>query len=153
MSLNFNLVPIRERIGDDAFERLTTHPADVGKKSQRWHPVTDALIWLSLLCGFNKITEENAFTVATRIIAYENATGPYLSGGKEPLRINLLDVRAHIGMTTNASTYTDAKFKTWLIGVVMREAQGSRHLEATKSLGDQVITLYSHRKAQRKVKA
>jgi hypothetical protein len=143
MSLDFNLIPIRERIGEEAFEKLTTNPEDLGKKEQRWHPVTDSLIWLSMLCGFNEITEKNADMIAKRIAAYQNAFGPYLKGNKEilgdePLFINILDVRAHIGLRTNASSKTDAKFKSWLGDTLMREANNSRHLKAEESVADRI---------------
>jgi len=128
MSLDFSLVAIKDRVSEEEWERITTHPDDWGKEEgQRWHPVADALVWLSMLLGFNRITEENYEKIAKRIAAYEDAFGPYLKGsevfGDKPTRITAADVKLYIGLRTNASEMSDAKYERWLGGVLMREAR------------------------------
>ena len=128
MSLDFSYVAIKERVSEEEWERITTHPDDWGKEEgKRWHPVGDALVWLSMLIGYTRITESNYEKIAKRIYAYETAFGPYLKGSKKfgdkPTRITAADVKLYIGLGTNASEKSDAKYERWLGSVLMREAR------------------------------
>lgn len=106
MPLNFDFRRVRD------YEAVTTDPAD----PTRWNPVADALIWMSMICGYNEITEKNAEKVIERVMQYQLLTGAFLSGGKgennTPKEIYIMptDVRRFIGMTTNASKLTDAQW-------------------------------------------
>lgn len=105
MALHFDFSKVRD------YESVTTHPTD----ENQWHPVADALVWLSLICGYNRIDAKNHAAVAKRILAYQRVSRPYLGiieGGKrKDILITARDVERFIGMTTNAPTLTDAQFE------------------------------------------
>lgn len=88
------------------YEEVTTDPND----SERWHPVADALVWLSMICGYGSITSKNVETVVARVMAYQAVAGAYLSFKKEPVYIMPGDVHRFIGLRTNASSMTDAQW-------------------------------------------
>jgi hypothetical protein len=104
MALHFNY----EKITD---KTLIDHPSD----PDRYNPVFDSLIWLTMSCGFNKITEDNVEKVYQRVKAYQLVFGPCLRKPREGSVISTVyithaDVKAYIGLTTNASTLTDSAF-------------------------------------------
>jgi len=115
MSLNFS--------GVSNYTEVTTDPND----SERWHPVADALVWLSMICGYGSITSKNVETVTKRIMAYQAVTAAYRSFHKEPVYITHEDIRRFIGMTTNASTMTDAQWLKRLGAIAQREGDALRH--------------------------
>lgn len=83
-----------------------------------WNPVTESLVWLSISTGINAITEENAAEVYARVRMIEQVNGPMLIraevDGKRPTGaaafITPEEVRAHVGLSTNASPKTRARF-------------------------------------------
>lgn len=90
---------------------VCTDPSDPDK----YHPVFNALIWLSMICGYNQITEKNYTKVHERIAMYEQVSGAFLhrsndDGKPVPVRITEVDVALYVGMTTNASLLTDAEW-------------------------------------------
>lgn len=117
MALHFNFSKVHDH------QRVTTNPAD----PEEWHPVADALVWLSMICGFNRIDEKNYDRVALRIAAYQVVAGAYLGrivlGKRSPVYITPQDVKRFIGMTTNATVMTDAQ---WLkhLGKLAMDAAG-----------------------------
>jgi hypothetical protein len=109
MSLDFSYKDI-----DDA---LVNHPGD----PERYHPVLNALVWLSMSCGYNKITKDNAGQIYLRLKAFQAMHGAALNMKRETNSISALyitpaDVIAYIGLTTNASTLTDAAFGKRVLG-------------------------------------
>ena len=100
MSLNFDFskVPL--------YEAVTTDPADPTK----WHPVADALVWLSLHCGYAEITLKNVDKVIDRIMAYQVVLGAYLRRRSGEIYIMPVDIRRFVGMRTNATRLTDAQW-------------------------------------------
>jgi hypothetical protein len=100
MSLNFDFTKVANH------EEVTTDPAD----STRWHPVADALVWLSMICGYDEITLKNVDRVIARVMAYQAVTGGYLRSKGTDIYITPADVRRFVGMRTNASTMTDAQW-------------------------------------------
>jgi len=103
MSLNFNYKSI-----DDA---LVNHPGN----AEEHHPVFEALVWMSMVCGYNKITKDNAAKIYERIKASQAMHGALVRKKRESnttsaVYITQRDVEAYIGLTTNASTLTDAAF-------------------------------------------
>ena len=117
MALHFNFSKVRDH------ESVTTHPTD----PESWHPVADALVWLSMICGYNRIDAKNHATVAKRILAYQRVSGPYLGiiedGKRKDIVITARDVERFIGMTTNASTLTDAQFERSLGKMAMEHGR------------------------------
>ena len=105
MALHFNFSKVRD------YQSVTTDPKD----DTKWHPVADALVWLSMICGFNQITAKNYEKVYHRIAAYQQVRGSYLRRYNEAnelvdVYITYADVQRFIGMDTNASTMTDAQW-------------------------------------------
>lgn len=121
MALHFNFTKVCDH------QRVTTNP----HVDDEWHPVADALVWLSMICGFNRIDEKNVGKVALRIAAYQVVAGSYLSrtkdGKREPIYITSQDVRRFIGMTTNASPMTDAQWLKKLGEIAMDSAGRADH--------------------------
>lgn len=90
---------------------LVEHPGD----SEEYHPVLNALVWMSMSCGYSKITKDNAAQVYLRIRAWQLLQGALVHKKRESnsisaVYITLRDVEAYIGLTTNASTLTDPQF-------------------------------------------
>jgi hypothetical protein len=94
-------------------ERVTSAPWD----ADRWHPVTDSLVWLALECGFGSITEKNEAEIAARIWMAQSAHGPYQYVGGKPVMLTLEDVRMHRGFRCNVADMTKAQFlnKHWRV--------------------------------------
>lgn len=96
---------------------LVEHPGN----SEQYHPVLQALVWMSMCCGYNKITKDNADKVYQRIKACQAMHGAFVDKKREgnwttAVYITLRDVEAYIGLTTNASTLTDAAFAKRVLG-------------------------------------
>ena len=100
MALSFNFTKVANH------EEVTTDPSN----PENWHPVADALVWLSLICGYSEITLKNVDKVIARIMAYQAVTGGYLSHKGARIYIMPADIRRFVGMRTNASTMTDAQW-------------------------------------------
>jgi len=116
MSLNFSFANVHDR------EAVMTSPAD----PERWHPVADALVWLSMICGYNTITEKNWESVADRIMAYQQGVGAYLqfgANGAKKVFITRADVQRFIGMYTNANTMTGPQWEKHLAKCVIKASQ------------------------------
>lgn len=118
MGLNFSFKKVHD------FEAVTTDPAN----PDRWHPVADALVWLSLICGYREITLKNVDKVIARIMAYQSVTGAYLSanGGAIKVYITPEDVRRFIGLSTNASVMTDAQWAKHLARIATDQGKTLR---------------------------
>ena len=82
-----------------------------GDDTFRLNPVTDALVWATMTVGIPRITEKNWKEFFVRQGAVDHVCGPALSNrktGKSMLTEEA--IHAHIGLATNASTITAAKF-------------------------------------------
>lgn len=108
---------------------LTTHPADRAKRAAdpsakvRWNPITETLVWHSMICGFGRIAESNWQEVYQRIHFYEQAVGALVAHHETgPRYITPQDVFDHIGLRTNASTLTKAKFASKVMAQANDEA-------------------------------
>lgn len=118
MSLDFDVSKIKN------YKHVTTSPDTRGLKTQKWHPVTDALIWGAMLCGYRSITKDNAQKIATRIAQFQHVTGARLSAQSFPqIYITLEDVEKHIGLSTNASELNDAQWAKKLASIVAEESR------------------------------
>lgn len=110
MSLDFDVSKIEN------YQELTTAERN---GTLRWHPVTEAIVYLSLTVQLQKITKENWRKWFTRARLYEKAFGTMLlSRGTEgegllpdALYITPEEVKAHIGLTTNV--YPDKTDAQW----------------------------------------
>lgn len=104
MALTWNVSKVKN------YKVVTTDPNDPNK----WAPVTRALITLTIPLGMNHITEKNYEEFFARVVATELVNGPMLykvtKDGKVDTPITIEDVYAHIGLTTNASSGSKARF-------------------------------------------
>ena len=94
---------------------------DPKSKKERMNKVTETLIGLLLAIGIGRITEKNALQVLARIKVIEKMYGAHLYTFENDQPKDRFytwdDIKAHIGLTTNVSDETDAKF-------LKRHAQG-----------------------------
>ena len=107
MPLSFDFTDV------DNHKEVTTDPAD----DSQWHPVADALVWLSVICGYDKITLKNVRKVTTRIMAYQAVVSAYLPFD---VYITPVDIQRFVGLRTNATPLTDAAFNKKLGEIAIR---------------------------------
>ena len=117
MSLNFNFTKVANH------EEVTIDPTDPTK----WHPVADALVWLSLHCGYAEITLKNVDKVIARIMAYQAVGGGYLSHKGARIYITPADIRRFVGMRTNVTPLTDAQWVRRLGAIASDQGALLRH--------------------------
>jgi hypothetical protein len=152
MSLNWNIGRIRDyhtvcfdrRVFDtpeeaEAFIRAETSfmgpnwyidtDDEAGRTAKRMSVTTNMLIWASLLVGLPEITEANAERWYKRLATIEANNGAYRTRDGEDVPFTLDEVRAHIGLSTNVSRETDAKFrakvKRWEAETAARAARAA----------------------------
>lgn len=136
MALSFNFSRVENN------ERVITNP----RNDDEWHPVADALIWLSMICGFDSINNVNQNDVADRVLAYQHVVGPYLriikDGKPEPVWITRKDVLRFTGMTTNANRMTRAQWQRRLGDIAMAssaDAERKRNKEGAMPMALDII--------------
>lgn len=81
-------------------------------------PVTNALIWLTMIVGMGSITVKNARDFYARVKLYESLFGSYLTKREHEIGATWVerpltaeDVRAHIGLRTNVSMESDTAWR------------------------------------------
>jgi len=121
MSLNWDLTSVKNS------KELCWTPSveEVGKVEL--HPVTNALIWSTMLIGFNKITDKNYKEFDRRLIEFEVIAGygmlDYFEGEERKSRMpSLQEIEEHIGLSTNAAVMTPKKWTNNLARLVHEEA-------------------------------
>ena len=143
MSLNWNCKAMTER----GIEIWTTHPGKADE-DQRLNPVTESLVWATMIvgCDGRKID-----TFVQRIREYEIACGklmhwPEPEWTERAVTANVIradsqhpdgyisnaELRRHEGMSTNASSLTDAQWAKKLARMVAEEAEASLRRELSK---------------------
>ena len=141
MSLNWNCRPLTER----GINIWTNDPALGGDDDQKLNPITEALIFATMIvgCDGRKID-----TFVQRIREYELAAGnlvhaprpDYLEKAVEcnyvradsftkGYRISEAELRRHEGFTTNASALTDAQWAKNLARIIREKAESSLRRE------------------------
>lgn len=116
MSLNYNYSAVPEQ--------YTVSPFD----KDRIHPVTNYLIWSSLLTGVGSITKSNYQEVYRRVAVLQKLNGSdiqYLDPLTKDLvsiYVTLDDIKNHIGLWTNASTMTPSQFDKHIMERLSRDA-------------------------------
>lgn len=124
MALHFDYKNVKN------WEQMSTHP----NYPNEWHPIGNALVWSSMVCGYNKITEANAEKIAQRLMEYQLVSGPLIEyqaftgpGGERKLYIDLPEVRRYIGLVTNASSMTDAQWNKHLLWLIKQKVGDRRY--------------------------
>jgi hypothetical protein len=151
MSLNFDFANMIERVGREEYDRITTSPSTRGKESQKWHPVTDALIWATMHVDLGSITEKNVDEWTWRISLYQRLRGPYMKQKDGAFRITRKDIENHIGMITNV---TDKTRRQWIAKITKdyhcfheaknfrRDAEGNTVEKSAWEICDDLHTKY-----------
>jgi hypothetical protein len=82
------------------------------RKGERYlNPVTDTLIWGTMIVGMGSITAKNWKKFYYRISFMEKMVGAYrYSQVRGPIYLTPKDIQDHIGLHTNAVTETEAKW-------------------------------------------
>lgn len=82
----------------------------------------NALIWATMAIGIHAITEKNWKDFYARLAAEEKLFGARRrTGDGEPLFFTADEVKAHIGLHTNASRMTDAQWRKRLLENFVRD--------------------------------
>lgn len=106
MSLNWNISKVKD------FEKLYTQKDEEGKTKLKKVPET--IIYLTTIVGMGEITDKNWEQFYNRVNFIEKLGGTFLlkQYRKKPIPrfITEDDVKQMIGLTTNASTMTQAQF-------------------------------------------
>jgi hypothetical protein len=123
MALSFDVSKVKNH------EVVTTATAADGRTI--WHPATDGLIWLSLTTGIPSITEKNADEVIERIRIIEEVFGAMRVGENlKGLYFTAEEIRAHIGLVTNASRKTRVEFSKGIMRRVEEKARDGARFRA-----------------------
>lgn len=126
MSLNFDYKKVAN------WEAASTHPCF----PDEWHPIGNALVWMSMVCGYGEITQRNAVKIAQRLMEYQAVKGPLLEyttpdengeRASRKLYIDLPEVQRYIGLCTNASTMTDREWNKKLLDIVATAVADTRY--------------------------
>lgn len=139
MSLNFDLtaIPLETRtiVADHDkpnpyYRAGQSKPEDefeYRKGDKLMSPVTNALIWGTMFVDMGTITADNADEFFARTALQEKLSGAYLTetsdDGKvhKPRPITYKDVVDHIGLRTNVSTLTRAKWMKRVVDYAMKD--------------------------------
>lgn len=114
MSLNWSVKDIK------GWQEITIRKNEKGIEYTA--PETEALIWLSMYCGYREITSKNVKDVAKRIFAWEKLHGAMMQNDKGSVYITFEIVSKHIGLKTNANLISDKEFLKQLGGDFMKKA-------------------------------
>ena len=101
------------------YKHVTTKPWTRGTENEEWHNVTNAIVMLSMVCGYREVSEKNYKTVAKRIASYQFVCGAYMGSQDWPqIYVTEEDVRMHIGLCMNVTPISDAAWQKKLAGMV-----------------------------------
>lgn len=124
MSLNWDVSKVINK--DVTTTSVETRGLPSGQ--QKWSLVTQQLVWYSMSCGFNSITEKNWENIARRIAIMQHMNRPALvSSLWGDIYVTDADVMAHIGLTTNASLFSWTKFCEHVIRIAGDESRDIRN--------------------------
>jgi hypothetical protein len=86
-----------------------------------WNPVTEGLVWYCMVTGIPAITEKTLDEFYIRMLAHDRLGSPLLLADGKPRPITYAEVRAHIGLHTNASILTQASFRSKIYRIFVDE--------------------------------
>ena len=108
MALTYDLTAVKGR--DEKYPHKVNADGE-----EIMNDVTNMLIFVSMITGIREITKTNSEEVFTRIRMSEMIHGGYFLDGDGGYRnITLQEVTDHIGLKTNASDITKAKFNGYM---------------------------------------
>lgn len=79
-------------------------------QNKKMNPISHSLIFATMVIGINEITKKNWAKFYARLNFWERVNGPYLLKKGKPFLISAEEVKRHIGLSTNASVFSDARF-------------------------------------------
>jgi hypothetical protein len=106
MALNWNIEKCKD------YKSLTT---------DKEYPITDSLIWGTLMVGIGDITEKNFKEFYARFNLMQRLTGAFLTRNGKPYYITLEDIQRRIGLSTNVSDVTRNAFIKQKVGRYFEE--------------------------------
>lgn len=101
----------------------------------RVSPITEVLIWRTMVVDMGKITSENVNEFAWRLMLYEKIFGGAILDNGEERALTYEEVRAHIGLVTNVSTTSRTAWRKRLLKMIENEFgwQVKREIEKAKA--------------------
>ena len=122
MSLDWNVSKIKNKDEVCFIER----DDPVEGKGRYMRGVTEALIWATMLLGIPQITEKNYLEVYKRNLKLGKVGINFLNQWKDDDTLikrvfTLEEIKQHIGLSTNASTRTNAAFNKNLLRILDEE--------------------------------
>jgi hypothetical protein len=131
MSLNWSLEDIKDC--DDIC--WIDDPESDDPDSKRMNPVTDSLIWHTMAVGIGNITEANVDEFYWRSKFYTGLFGGMIrsynedTGNWENRDYTATEIRDHIGLSTNVSYESEAKWRNRMVKNFKREVNYQRDLD------------------------
>jgi hypothetical protein len=126
MSLNWDITRIKDKdsvcwkiaTADDSYRQIK-------QGEQYLNPVTEALIFRTMIVGIGEITERNAgnFYCRSRLLdafGSHPLSQPTAAGVSEPRGFTIDEVRAHIGLRTNVIDENETAWRKRIVGDQMR---------------------------------
>lgn len=113
MSLNWDISKVKnweELYDKGTWKNDFEFEPDPKGKEKRLQTRTDALIWVTMSVGMGQITEKNHEEFFKRVAFLETIGSAYRMRGGKPVKYTLEDIKRHIGLSTNVSTETQAKW-------------------------------------------
>jgi hypothetical protein len=102
-------------------------------QDDRLNPVTEVLVFMTMPVGINHITDKNVDTFYARLKLVEALNGSFLRRAEgEPHYLSMDEVRAHIGLWTNAPLMTDAQFRKNQVDSFISDQRYNWHREQTR---------------------
>jgi hypothetical protein len=112
MSLDFDVSKIKNH------QEVTTAYNEDG--SERWHPITEALIWHTMAIGIGQITDANVSEFYSRSRLYSKLFGDPIQFYNEETEkyetrpFTATEIHNHIGLSTNVSYEAPTKWRNRL---------------------------------------
>lgn len=91
---------------------------DYSKVVKGWQDQTQSVIYMTMAVGMPKITAGNVLKFAARVEMLKAGFRLVAEKGKQEPNITLQVITNHIGLSTNANTYTDAQFRKRALVIV-----------------------------------
>jgi len=91
---------------------------DYSKVVKGWQDQSQSVIYLTMAVGMPKITAGNALKFAARVEMLKAGFRLVAEKGQEEPNLTMQVITDHIGLSTNANTYTDAQFRKRALVIV-----------------------------------
>ena len=91
---------------------------DYSKVVKGWQDQSQSVIYMTMAVGMPKITAGNALKFAARVEMLKAGFRLVAEKGKEEPNLTMQVITDHIGLSTNANTYTDAQFRKRALVIV-----------------------------------